>query len=50
MDENEYIKYGSLWIELGAPLEEAEFQYYHKELSAFNKALLEEVENYLANK
>jgi hypothetical protein len=50
MDESEYINYGKLWVELGAPLEEAEFQYYHKELNALNKALLEEVENYLANK
>ena len=49
MNENEYIKYGKLWIELGAPLEEAEYQYCHKELNFLNTALLEEVECYLAN-
>lgn len=49
MNEGEYIEYGDLWINLGAPLDEAELQYHHKELDGLNKALLEEIENYLAD-
>jgi hypothetical protein len=49
MNENEYIEYGNLWIELGAHVKEAELKYYHKELHGLHKALLEEIENYFAN-
>jgi hypothetical protein len=49
MNESEYIEYGNLWVELGAPTEEAEFQYYPEELYGLNKALQEEVASYLAN-
>jgi hypothetical protein len=49
MNESEYIEYGKLWVKLGAPIEEAEFQYYPEELYGLIKALREEVEKYLAN-
>ena len=49
MNESEYVEYGKLWVELGAPVEEAEFQYYPEELHGLVKALQEEVEKYLAN-
>jgi hypothetical protein len=50
MNEGEYIEYGNLWVELGAPVDEAEFQYYPEELYGLSKALQEEVEEFLANK
>ena len=50
MNEGEYIEYGNLWVELGAPAEEAEFQYYPEELYGLSKALQEVAEEYLANK
>lgn len=34
MTESEYLEYGNLWVELGAPIEEAEFQYYPEEIWA----------------
>lgn len=49
MTESEYIEYGNLWVELGAPIEEAEFQYYPEELLGLVKALQEDVEKYLTN-
>lgn len=49
MNESEYLDYGKLWVELGAPVEEAEFQYYPEELYGLVKALQEEVERCLAN-
>lgn len=49
MNEDEYIEYGNLWVELGAPVEEAEFQYFPEELHGLNKALQEEIKKYLAN-
>ena len=49
MNESEYLEYGNLWVELGAPGEEAEFRYYPEELYGLIKALQEEVEKYLAN-
>ena len=50
MNESEYIEYGKLWVELGAPIEEAEFQYHPEELYGLIKALREEVEKNFANK
>ena len=50
MNEGEYIEYGNLWVELGAPVNEAEFEYFPEELYGLCKALQEEVEEYLANK
>ena len=50
MTEGEYIEYGNLWIELGAPIDEAEFKYFPEELYGLSKALQEEIEEYLANK
>lgn len=49
MTESEYLEYGNLWVELGAPIEEAEFQYYPEELYGLVKALQDDVEKYLAN-
>ncbi len=49
MTESEYLEYGNLWVELGAPIEEAEFHYYPEELYGLVKAIQEEVENYIAN-
>ena len=49
MNESEYLRYGRLWVELGSPIEEAEFQYYPEELKGLVKALQEEVEKYLAD-
>ena len=49
MNEGEYIEYGNLWVELGAPVSEAEFQYFPEELYGLSKTLLEVVEEYLAN-
>lgn len=49
MNESEYLEYGKLWVELGAPVEEAEFQYYPEELYGLVNALQEEVEKYLAS-
>ena len=49
MNESEYLEYGKLWVELGAPIEEAEFRYYPEELYGLIKALQEEVEKHLAN-
>jgi hypothetical protein len=39
MNESEYLDYGKLWVELGAPVEEAEFQYYPEQLYGLVKAL-----------
>jgi len=50
MNEGEYIEYGNLWVELGATVDEAEFQYHPEELYGLNKALQEVVEEFLANK
>jgi hypothetical protein len=50
MNEGEYIEYGNLWVEVGAPVDEAEFQYFPEELYGIIKALPEEVEECLANK
>ena len=47
MDESEYFEHGKKWVELGAPVEDADFKYYPEELYGLNKALREEVENYL---
>ena len=46
--ESDYHGYGELWIELGSPTEEAEFQYYPEELRGLVLALREEVDAYLA--
>ncbi|MBP1673861.1 MAG: hypothetical protein H6Q25_1676 [Bacteroidetes bacterium] len=50
MNECEYREYGELWIAMGAPVDEAEFQYHPKELYGLCKALQEEIEKYFANK
>jgi hypothetical protein len=49
MNESEYLDYGNLWVELGTPVEEAEFKYYPKELYGLVKSLQEEVEKCFAN-
>ena len=48
MTEREYCDYSDLWIELGSPIDEADFQYFPDQLRGLIKALSEQVEEYLA--
>jgi len=47
MTEREYCDHSDLWIELGSPIDEADFQYFPDQLRGLIKALSEQVEEYL---
>lgn len=49
MSETDYVEYGYFWEGLGAPENEAEFQYHPDELYGIIKALMLEVESNLSS-